>query len=122
MRNALLTLALLAAAGCGREEEVRHYRAPKDPLWRILGAVAPAGKDTWFFKLPAPADRLDAVKPEVVAFFQKLSVEDGRLRWTVPPGWKEDKGNPQREATLWFGDREPKLEISIVKFSGDGGG
>jgi hypothetical protein len=122
MRLALLTLALLAAAGCGRQEEVRRYRAPKDPVWRILGAVVPVPGATWFFKLAAPADRIDPVKPEVLSFFQKLRVEDGQLRWTVPPGWTEERGNAQREATLRFGDREPKLEISIVRFQGDGGG
>ncbi|MBV8882175.1 MAG: hypothetical protein JO332_19625, partial [Planctomycetaceae bacterium] len=122
MRFALLSLALLVAAGCGRQEEVRRYRAPKDPLWRILGAVAPGPNATWFFKVPAPADRLDSVKPEVLAFFQKLKLEDGQLRWTLPQGWVEEKGAPQREATLRFGDREPKLEMSIVRFQGDGGG
>jgi hypothetical protein len=118
----LLTLALLAAAGCGRQEEVRHYRAPKDPVWRILGAVVPAPGVTWFFKLAAPADRVDSAKAEVLTFFQKLRVADGQLRWTPPQGWTEEKGGAQREATLRFGDREPKLEISIVRFQGDGGG
>jgi len=122
MRFALLTLALLGAAACGRQEEVRHYRAPKDPVWRILGAVVPGPGATWFFKLAAPADRIDPVKVEVLGFFQKLRMEDGQLRWTLPQGWTEEKGSPQREATLRFGDREPKLEISIVRFQGDGGG
>ncbi|HEV3027622.1 MAG TPA: hypothetical protein VG457_08630 [Planctomycetota bacterium] len=122
MRLALLTLALLAAAGCGRQEEVRHYRAPKDPVWRILGAVVPAPGATWFFKLASPADRVDSVKAEVLTFFQKLRIEDGQLRWTPPPGWTEEKGSAQREATLRFGVREPKFEISVVRFQGDGGG
>jgi hypothetical protein len=122
MRFALVTLALLAAAACGRQEEVRHYRAPKDPVWRILGAVVPAQGATWFFKLAAPADRIDPMKAEVLAFFQKLRIEDGQLRWTTPPGWTEEKGGAQREATLRLGGREPKLEISIVRFQGDGGG
>jgi hypothetical protein len=122
MRSALLTLVLFAAAGCGRQEEVRHYRAPKDPVWRILGAVVPAPGATWFFKLAAAADRVDPVKPEVLSFFQKLRIEDGQLRWTAPQSWTEEKGNAQREATLRLGDREPKFEISIVRFQGDGGG
>ena len=122
MRFLLLTLAVLAAAGCGRQEEVRHYRAPKDPVWRILGAVVPAPGATWFFKLAAPADRVDPIKVEVLTFFQKLRMEDGQLRWTLPKGWTEEKGSPQREATLRFGEREPKFEISVVRFQGDGGG
>jgi hypothetical protein len=122
MRFAPLTILLLLAAACGRGDEARHYKAPKDPAWRILGAVAPTPAATWFFKLAAPAERLDSVKPEVVAFFGKLKLEDGQIRWTLPPGWTEDKGGPQREATIRFGDHDPKLEISVSRFAGDGGG
>lgn len=122
MRLAPLSVLLLLAAACGRADEARHYKAPKDPSWRILGAVAPAPTATWFFKLAAPAERLDSVKPEVVAFYAKLKLEDGQVRWTLPPGWTEEKGGPQREATIKFGDKEPKLEISVTRFAGDGGG
>jgi hypothetical protein len=122
MRSASLIAVLLVAAGCGRQEEVRHYKAPKDPSWRILGAVAVAGGATWFFKLAAPADRIDPARDSVLAFYKTLRSEDGRLKWTAPAGWVEEKGNANREATLKFGDREPKLEISVTRFQGDGGG
>lgn len=122
MRSRLLTILLLAAAGCGREEEVRHYRAPKDPVWRILGAVVPVPGATWFFKLGAPAERLDPVKTEVVGFFRTMRLEGGQLRWTAPAGWTEEKGNAQREATLRLGTLEPKLEVSVTRLQGDGGG
>ncbi|HZE95807.1 MAG TPA: hypothetical protein VE981_02155 [Planctomycetota bacterium] len=122
MRFAALTTALLLAAGCGREDEVRHYKAPKDPMWRILGAVAPTPGATWFFKVAAPSDRLDFVKPEVIALFRSLRVEDGQLRWTPPQGWTEEKASPQREATLKFGAQEPRLELAVTRLAGDGGG
>jgi len=122
MRNAFLMAILLVAAGCGRQEEVRHYKAPKDPSWRILGAVSVSGGASWFFKLAAPADRIDGVRDGVVAFYKTLRSEDGKLKWTAPPGWTEEKGNANREATLRFGDREPKLEISVTRLQGDGGG
>ncbi len=122
MRPVLLTILLLAAAGCGRQEEARHYRAPKDPTWRMLGAIAPAGGATWFFKLVAPAERVDPVKAEVLNFFTTLRVEGDRVRWTAPAGWVEEKGNAQREATLKFGTEEPKFEVSVSRLQGDGGG
>jgi len=122
MRNAFLMAFLLFAAGCGRQEDVRHYKAPKDPSWRILGAVSVSGGASWFFKLAAPADRIDGVRDNVVAFYKTLRSEDGKLKWTAPPGWTEEKGNANREATLRFGDREPKLEISVTRLQGDGGG
>jgi len=124
MRPALLTILLLAAAGCGRQEEARHYRAPKDPTWRTLGAIMPAGGTTWFFKLAAPADRVDPIKAEVLKFFGTLraEAEGGQVRWTAPAGWVEEKGNAQREATLKFGAEEPKFEVSVSRLQGDGGG
>jgi hypothetical protein len=122
MRPALLTILLLAAAGCGRQEEARHYRAPKDPTWRMLGAIAPVGGATWFFKLVAPADRIDPVKADVLKFFGTLRSEAGQVRWTAPAGWVEEKGNAQREATLKFGSEEPKFEVTISRLQGDGGG
>jgi hypothetical protein len=122
MRNAFVMALLLVAAGCGRQEEVRRYKAPKDPSWRILGAVSASGGATWFFKLAAPADRIDGVRDGVVAFYKSFRTEDGRLKWTVPAGWTEEKGNANREATLRFGDHEPKLEISVTRLQGDGGG
>lgn len=122
MRFALLTIALLAAAGCGREEEVRHYRAPKDPMWRMIGAVVRTPSDTWFFKVTSPADRLETAKAEVLGFLRKLRIEDGQVRWTVPQGWTEEKGGAQRESTLRFGDHEPKFEVTVNRFPGDAGG
>ncbi|HUR39313.1 MAG TPA: hypothetical protein VM222_07455 [Planctomycetota bacterium] len=122
MRNAFVMALVLVAAGCGRQEEVRRYKAPKDPSWRILGAVSAAGGATWFFKLAAPADRIDGVRDGVVAFYKSFRTEDGRLKWTTPAGWTEEKGNANREATLLLGAPEPKLEISVTRFQGDGGG
>ncbi len=122
MRTASLIAVLLVAAGCGRQEEVRHYKAPKDPTWRILGAVTATGGATWFFKLAAPTERLDPVRDGVVAFFKTLRAEDGKLKWTASPDWTEEKGNANRESTLRLSGPEPKLEISITRLQGDGGG
>jgi len=122
MRAASLIAVLLLAAGCGRKEDVRHYKAPKDPTWRILGAISAAGGATWFFKLAAPSERIDPVRDKVVGFYKTLRSEDGRLTWTTPAGWSEEKGNVNRETTIRLDGPEPKLEISVTRFQGDGGG
>jgi hypothetical protein len=44
------------------------------------------------------------------------------VKWTVPPGWTEEKGGQARQASFKFGDRDPKLEMTVVKLPGDGGG
>jgi hypothetical protein len=122
MRTASLIAVLLIAAGCGRQEEVRHYKAPKDPTWRILGAVTAVGGASWFFKLAAPTERLDPVRDGVLAFYKTLRSEDGKLKWTAPKDWAEEKGNANRESTIRLSGPEPKLEISITRLQGDGGG
>ena len=113
---------LVAVAGCGRQDDVRRYKAPKDPAWRMIGAIVSAKDSTWFFKVAAPTDRIASAQTEVLTFLQGLRVADGDVKWTLPPGWKEEQGGPARVATLKFGDRDPKLELAISKLPGDAGG
>jgi hypothetical protein len=123
MRFALgLALLLALAAGCGRKDEVRHYRAPKDPTWRIIGAIVPAKDATWFFKLSGPSERVGALKKEALDFLGGLRADQGEIRWTLPKGWTEEKGGPARIASLRFGEGDPKLEMTVVRLPGDGGG
>jgi len=117
-----LALLLFFAAGCGRNDEVRRYQAPKDPMWRMIGAIVPAKEATWFFKVTGPSDRIGAHKNEALDFIRGLRAEDGEIRWTLPAGWKEEKGGPARVASLRFGDLDPKLEMTVVRLPGDGGG
>jgi hypothetical protein len=119
-RLSMVVILLLAA--CGRKEDVRHYKAPKDPVWRMLAAIVPGKDSTWFLKAVGPGDRIGQYKEEVLGFFRGVRFEGAELRWTLPPGWQEEKATPNRQATLRFGDREPRLELSIVRLAGDGGG
>ena len=119
MRIAFLIPLLLATASCGRQEEIRRYKAPKDPMWRMIGAIVPAKDATWFFKVVGPADRLGAHKEEVLSFVRALRSEDGEIKWTMPRGWKEDHaGGPGRQACLHFGEQDPKLEMTVVRLPG----
>ena len=123
MRIAFLIPLLLATASCGREEEIRRYKAPKDPMWRMMGAIVPLKDATWFFKVVAPADRVGAYKEEILSFVRSLRAEDGEVKWTMPRGWQEDHaGGPGRQACLHFGEQDPKLEMTVVRLAGDGGG
>src|SRR5204862_102461 len=112
----LPAVALLAAiASCGPSDEVRRYKAPKDPTWRMIGGIVTAKDSTWFFKVAAPTDRITATQAEILSFLRGLRIEEAEVKWPVPEGWKEEKGGPARVATLKFGDREPKLELTISK-------
>lgn len=119
----LPAVALLAAiASCGPGDEVRRYKAPKDPTWRMIGGIVTAKDSTWFFKVAAPTDRISATQAEILSFLRALRIEESEVKWPVPEGWQEEKGGPARVATLKFGDRDPKLELTISKLPGDGGG
>jgi hypothetical protein len=118
----VLLSALTLVAGCGRKEPVRHYRAPKDPQWRMLAAIVPVKDETWFFKVSAAADRLAPFKDDFVAFLKTVTFENGQARWKAPPGWKEKPGSESRVATIEFGATVPWFELSVTKLAGDAGG
>jgi hypothetical protein len=117
-----IVMLLTFAAGCGPAEDVRHYRAPKDSKWRMLAAIAPGKDATWFFKAVASTDLVESHKGEVLSFLRTLRLEEGQVRWSAPPGWQEEKGSPERLATYRIGERDPRLELSITRLAGDGGG
>jgi hypothetical protein len=121
LRTLGASVALLALAACGRTEEVHRYRAPKDPMWRMLGAIVPTKTETWYFKLVGPSTRIPAYREEFVAFLKSLRVGDG-VAWTLPAGWSEEKGAGDRKSTLRFGRDEPLLEVTVNAFPGDAGG
>jgi hypothetical protein len=92
-------------------------------MWRMVGAIVPSSDGTWFFKVVGPADRIGAHKEEVLSFVRSLRSEGGEIKWTMPPGWKEDHAaGPGRQACLHFGQSDPKIEMTIVRLPGDGGG
>jgi hypothetical protein len=114
----LLAAAVVALAGCGEDETIRTYTIPKEPAWRLMAALVPAGDATWFFKATATTARATPHQAAVEAFFGSIKVEGGDVRWTLPAGWKEDKGRGDRVATLTSGD----LELSVTKLGGAAGG
>jgi hypothetical protein len=122
MKRAFPFLLLLSFAACGREEAVRRYRAPKDPQWRILGAVVPRGDATWFFKSWGSEERLAAHRDEFARFLAAVKFEEERPVWTLPEGWKEEKGNASRFATLRFGSLQPQFELSVTRLQDAAGG
>jgi hypothetical protein len=123
MRRAWIAAALLLAVGCREDRTVRVYSAPKDPRWRLMAALVPAGDATWFFKVSAPSSRLSEVRKDVEAFFAALAVEGGDVRWTLPAGWREEKGKAgDRVATLSFGKTAPPFELTVTRLGGTAGG
>jgi hypothetical protein len=129
-----LGLALLPLAGCSREEEgVRHYLAPRvssdEALAgfnkvRLLAAVVPHEKETYFFKLVGPTEAVAAHKDEFEKFLRSvhfLPKEEKTVQWQLPEGWTEEPGNQVRFATIRLGTKERPLEVTVNRFPGTGG-
>jgi len=122
MRRLILAGLVLAAAGCGKAEEVRRYKAPKDPLWRMVAAIASGKDQTWYFKAVGSDRLVGEYQGKLLSFLKGLRLEDGAVRWTLPPDVKEVPGQGDRQATLRFGAREPFLDVTVVTLAGTGGG
>ena len=116
----LATIAL--AVGCRPDDPVRRYRAPKDPTWRLVGAIIPQPHQIWSFKMTGPAPRIAPHKEEFLQLIQSIRFEEEQPRWTLPSGWTQEEGTGMRLATLKFGSEKPPLELSVIGLPQDGGG
>jgi hypothetical protein len=102
-------LALLAAAGCQRDD-VRHYRVPKQAgSGEAAAAMPPAA---------GPAMGGPAMDPSAVPPPPAVAVG---LSWTLPKGWTESRTGGMRFATLVPGV-PGKLDVSVIVLPGPAGG
>lgn len=123
----ILGAFLFTLAGC-QQDDIRTYsvKRPADDAGsgstRLLAAIVPAGDDAWFLKLVGRADIIEMVEPAFTKLLDSLQVKPGAdpsLTWTVPAGWKEDRTNPVRVATLSpEGVGKPEIAISKLPAAG----
>ncbi len=129
----------LAAAGCGQQEAVRHYRVPKPELVyaanhvrsasesaappvraanadRLLGAIVPRDDRTWYFKMVGPRDAVTQEADAFRALIASLAFDDAQSapRWQLPESWRELPGTGQRVATLRIDAAGKALEVSVI--------
>jgi hypothetical protein len=141
-------LAFCCATGCGPDDRVSKYTAPKDPqdtelpsdapamgedTVRVLGAIAEAGKpgeESWyFFKFQGPTLG-DSYPPKAIerhkeafdAFIQSLKFPPtGTPKWDVPSGWRavEVKTQFPRIATFRMRKSVTTVDLAISQTGGD---
>jgi len=116
--------------GCADDPRITQYTIPKpeqiqlpvekpQPATesrpeRMLGAIVPAGMQTWFFKLSGPVDPVASRLDQFRAFLASLRISKaGTPEWTLPEGWSRQPGSGMRFATLVIGD-DPPLELSVT--------
>jgi hypothetical protein len=117
MPGALLLVLLLS--GC-QGEEVTSYRVPHSEEYdpridkvRLLGAILPRTDAAWFFKLAGPVDPVTEAEKAFTEVIQSIRFKDGAISWKTPEGWKEEKGNDIRYATLK--QQKTGLELTVTR-------
>jgi len=127
--NRLLALLLIAAPlliGCGSKEEIRSYPIAKEDdaelTDRMMGAILPAGGQTWYFKAVGPAAAMDKNADAIAAFFQTIRVSPDATKpeWKTPEGWNEQAGSGMRAATLMIPAEGKPIEMSVIALPSTG--
>jgi hypothetical protein len=122
--------ASLLLAGCQSGEGIEAYDAPKDanmvagpvtPDTRTLAAAIYRDDSTWFLKLMGPIEGVGSSEPAFSAIVKgvRFAGPGAPATWSLPAGWKEEKGTGFRVATLKAPDG--KLEVAITRFDGQAG-
>ena len=112
-------IGLLALAGC-QDDKITHSivpRASEPEKTRLLGVIYPRGDQTWFFKLTGPESAVNDVTEPFNAFMNSVRFTEkakAPVTWTLPEGWKEEKGPEPRYATLHLGPKEKPIELSVT--------
>lgn len=129
---AVAGFVVLTTLGC--QEEIRSYQVPKPepaaeapsagkvPV-RMLVAMVPHGKDTWFFKLTGPAETVAQQHDTFNKFLQSVRFTrqgDKPLEWKVPDGWRAEANSGkasamvQRYATFHVGPADQAGELTVT--------
>jgi hypothetical protein len=135
VRRLFLLGSLAALCGCQKEEDVRHYAAPKEqPLpamaesgdgsTRLLGAIVPQGEGLWVFKLMGPDAAIKPHEAEFEAFVESVKFKGGdKPDFKAPEGWRESEGtklNGQRLSVAAFrvGPEADAPELTVTRAGG----
>jgi hypothetical protein len=81
---------------------------------RLLGAIMPRGKMTWFFKLTGPADSVGQELKSFVLFLKSVKFSAKGPDWALPEGWDEKPGSEMRFATIQIATDGKPLELSVI--------
>jgi len=121
----LAGLALLLQSGC-QNDEIRSYQVakPEKIELRLLAAMFQHGERTWFIKLMGPAAEVNEHKEAFDRFLQSVQFSDKTetpITWTVPEGWREERGSKLRYATFHLESKNQSLEVTVVALGREAG-
>jgi hypothetical protein len=115
-------LALIALAGCQREE-IAHYQVeradPNEARVRIFGAIIPIDNNSaWFFKYTGSLSLVGRHEGNLRTLIGSVKFADDKrekIDWTLPEGWKAKREGEIAFATFVLPDR---TEATVSKLGG----
>jgi hypothetical protein len=128
-------LAATLLSACAKQEEISRYAVPRLSLSakkeaeeipaaaqtfserdRMLAAIVPRGRKTWFFKLVGPEPRVTEEQAQFDKFTRSLrfTADPEQPEWSLPEGWRRLPAIGQRFATLQVGAAERGLELTVI--------
>lgn len=116
----ILAAFATSALGCQRDN-IQRYKASQPEFgehgrYRILVAIFALPEQTWFFKMMGQVEWIYEHKDEFKSFIESVRfARNGEPRWTLPDGWREEKGKKQgRFKTLVMGHKDKTVELTIT--------
>lgn len=126
-----------SVVGCKRQDEITRYSitVPDGPSnvqpaapghggsatsgaasTRMLAAIVPKGKQTWFFKLVGPDKPVDKQQDQFAALIDSLQFPDETATpgWDLPSGWRQRGASGMRFATIEIEEGERTLELTVI--------
>jgi len=146
----LAALALVVVvSGCGEDAQIQTYTTAKHSLVlaknhvdsdatdevsdfpttskggtkaRMLGALVPKGKQTWFFKVTGPEADVAGHEETFVAFLKSVSFDGSDPKWELPENWTQKPGDGIRFATIEIPGGDEPLALSVTQLPSPQGG
>lgn len=112
-RLALVSLAVVWLVACDNKSEIKVYRVSKAPLEE----AGPDQQNAMPSNAPSPS-----MPGGMGAGMATRDSNASKIKWTKPDGWTDVPPSAMRYASFAAGTGENKVDVSIVTFSGEGGG
>jgi hypothetical protein len=108
-----------------RDDHIRDYTTARpETKTRLLAAIVPRPKETWFFKLVGPLDVVKKNAGTFDAFVKSAHFTDRAdtpIEWKVPKGWKKGEETPGRYATFYLDKAGKPPQLTVVKLGDKAG-
>lgn len=132
-RLTAVLITALVICGCGDQDEIRRYRAPKlasldsvspspaahsrldtSAPQRMLGAIVPIDGYAWFFRVNGDPDQLQAHVEPFKQWLSSIRFVDEKPTWQLPDGWRVLPPSGMRFATILLDPADEQLELTVI--------